>query len=306
MKKLTPEPQRILPEATWEHYTFYTRIREALYALPLYFRTETYIAGIMATDIFNLNTTFGAAIEEQVVDTLNGMRSLWDPQDKYRLYGFVRQAQTFPDVLFKRLGSQDGDSDIIIGIELKSWYLLAKEKEPSFRFQVTPSACALQDLIVVIPWALSNVISGSPRVFPPFIESARYAAEYRNYHWQYIRNAEGETGIVSPQDVGPYPQKSDRIVDRPVADTGRNFGRFARTGIMDAYLEVTKAHQLCGIEAKYWLSFFEIFHEQRTRQAVEQELTNLRRRVMEQGGTVDETVIDQIRVILSEIEKLIR
>ena len=160
-------------------------MREALSTVPFYFRTETSIAGIDATDIFNLNAALGAAIEDQVVATLNGMRSVWDPDDHYALYGFVRQSQTFPDVLLRRtdrLGrSRFGAS---WAIELKGWYLLSKEGVPSFRYSVTPAACNPQDLLVVVPWALSNVIGGSPRAFPPYVESARYAAEYRNYHWQ--------------------------------------------------------------------------------------------------------------------------
>jgi hypothetical protein len=49
-----------------------------------------------------------------------------------------------------------------MGIELKGWYVLAKEKEPSFRYKVTLTVCAPADLLVVVPWALSNVISGRP------------------------------------------------------------------------------------------------------------------------------------------------
>ncbi len=49
--------------------------------------------------------------------------------------------------------------------------------------------------------------------------------------------------------------------DRPVSDAGKNFGRFARTGIMDDYLENIKNYQLCGINAKYWLEFFKVFQE---------------------------------------------
>ena len=40
-----------------------------------------------------------------------------------------------------------------MGIELKGWYVLAKEKEPSFRYKVTPAVCAPADLLVVVPWA---------------------------------------------------------------------------------------------------------------------------------------------------------
>ena len=168
-----------------DHSQLYADVREAVASLPLYFRTETHIAGIVATDLHTLNTVLGATIEEQVVRTLNQARNTWDPQDEYALYGFVRQAQTFPDVLLRR----SSDGDVLLGIELKGWYLLAKEREPSLRFQVTEAACADQDLIVVVPWALDNVISGSPVVFEPFMESAKDAASHRNHHWQQARRS---------------------------------------------------------------------------------------------------------------------
>ena len=43
--------------------------------------------------------------------------------------------------------------NILLGIELKGWHLLAKETEPSFRFLATPQACARADLFVVYPLA---------------------------------------------------------------------------------------------------------------------------------------------------------
>lgn len=106
---------------------------------------------------------------------------------------FVRSSQTFPDV---RLVAQNGDGseDIAMGIELKGWYLLSKERIPSFRYTVTPRACALQDLLVVVPWHLRNVLSGEPIVHEPYIEQARYAAEYRNWWWT---NEEATADIVA-------------------------------------------------------------------------------------------------------------
>ena len=71
---------------------------------------------------------------------------------------------------------QDGAVDVALGIELKGWYLLSKEREPSFRYTVTPSACAPQDLLVVVPWHLKNVLSGEPVVYEPYIEQAHYVA----------------------------------------------------------------------------------------------------------------------------------
>ena len=112
-----------------------------------------------------------------------------------------------------------------MGIELKSWYLLAKESEPSFRFTVTPRVCNIQDLLVVVPWVFSNVLSGNPIIFSPYIESARYVAEYKNYWWQHVRKANDSTEIRSPVNCGPYPDARDNISDSPSEDRGKNFGR---------------------------------------------------------------------------------
>jgi hypothetical protein len=283
-----PLPKRSLPPDDWPHHALLKNVKEALYSVPSYFRTQTNIEGISATDIFTLNAALGATIENQVVETLNQMRSVWDPVEEYVLYSFVRQSQTFPDVLLRRSLSEEGKGDdIILGIELKGWYLLAKEGEPSFRFQVTPKACAAQDLIVVVPWALSNVISGQPRLYSPYIEYARYAAEYRNYHWTTLRQSKSDLSVDSPANVTPYPAKSDRIADLPRSDAGGNFGRYARTGLMDNYLERTRNQPLCGIRAEHWLRFFKIFQDQKDAAQVRAEIEKLRNRVSAQERIPD-------------------
>ena len=70
-----PAPERKLPAEDRERHDLYQKVREAVAALPVYFRTETRISGIMATDLHTLNTVLGATIEEQVVRTLNLTRS---------------------------------------------------------------------------------------------------------------------------------------------------------------------------------------------------------------------------------------
>lgn len=297
-------PKRQDPPKDWEHYDLYKKCKKAIYALPVYFESETVISGIRATDIFTLNQVLGATIEDQVVSTLNGMRSVWDPNDEYVLYSFVRQPQTFPDVLLKRSGPKSNASpSVILGIELKSWYLLAKEEEPSFRYTVTSKACNLQDLLVVVPWALSNVISGEPRVFQPFVESARFIAEHRNYWWQHIRRTSLDTDIVHPENATPYPDKSDQIADQPVSDSGGNFGRIARTGIMDDYVETMAAQPLCGIEAQHWRSFFKTFREQSTSDAIKREieesLADFRT-----TDDLDQLTIEKVSTILNTLKEL--
>ncbi|MCG9130206.1 hypothetical protein J5I95_00855 [Candidatus Poribacteria bacterium] len=305
--KTPAEPKRNPPQSDQTVYKVYERVREALFALPTYFQSDTSIEGILATDIFTLNAAFGATIEDQVVSTLNRMREVWDPDEKFMYHRFVRQPQTFPDVLLRRdaSGTDEHESEILLGIELKSWYLLAKEGEPSFRFQVTPAACAEQDLIVVIPWALSNVISGHPKIFSPYVELAKYAAEYRNYWWESIRKTESSTEIMRPQNVSPYPQKSDKISDKPVYDRGNNFGRFARTGIMDSYLGIAKRELLCGIGAEHWLNFFKIFQEEKDKESINAELRRLRALIIGTDREDESSLIDALEKILTGVDALL-
>lgn len=56
--------------------------------------------------------------------------------------------------------SFDNGADVLLGIELKGWYRLAKEEAPTYRFTVTPAACNEHDLLVVVPWVLSNILAG--------------------------------------------------------------------------------------------------------------------------------------------------
>ncbi len=254
---MTP-PSPTQPDAAWPHYPAYRRVIEAVYAVPAHFNSRTVIEGIPATDIQTLNTVLAAAIEEQVVATLNRMRSVWDPAEEYQTHFFQRQAQVFPDVLLK---SDHNGRDIVLGIELKGWYLLSKERVPNFRFTTTINACADADLVVVVPWALSNVLSGSPVAYRPFVTPAKYAAAYRNYWWTEVRSSSTDKGIVVPAFVSPYPSKSDAVADRPNSDGGGNFGRLARTGMMAQYIEETLNLPLAGIPAKEWIDFLRRFEQ---------------------------------------------
>jgi len=216
-----------------------------------------------------------------VVRVLNAMRSLWDPDDEYSRYHFLRQSQTHPDVLLRPAGSGE-DREILMGIELKGWYLLAKEGVPSLRFTATRAACASQDLVVVVPWALSNVISGTPVVFPPWIEQARYCADMRNYYWQVLRlrsNPDANPDIRIATGAEPYPVKSDEIADKPASDSGRNFGRLARTGVMDEHIARALDTPLCGIAVRFWQEFLNAFKEHADADAICAAMARLKKRI---------------------------
>ncbi|MDE0478064.1 MAG: hypothetical protein OXI17_16175 [Gammaproteobacteria bacterium] len=235
-------------------------VKNALRALPAYFRTSTRIEGLDGGELFNLSAVLGSAIEVQVVETLNRIRDVWDPDDRWPRCRFVRSSQTFPDVRLLSQG-ENGRVDNVLGIELKGWYLLSKETEPSFRFTVTPDACAPQDLLVVIPWHLKNILSGEPMVHAPYIEQARYVAEFRNWWWTCARETSDTNAQrqVSPPDenVNPYPAPKTKIADRPAKDGGNNFGRIARVaGLMDSYTKELRSRPIAGIPAEHWIAFF--------------------------------------------------
>jgi hypothetical protein len=234
-------------------------VRDALLALPGDFKFEHAVSGIAAVDLFNLNSLMGAGIEAEVVRTLNTLRKVWDPENEWSGYSFERSAQAFPDVRLVR--HSVGSPDTAIGIELKGWFLLAKEGVPSLRYQVAPAACAPHDLVCVVPWYLSNAVSGVAQVAEPWVESARYAAEWRDYWWQKIRNVKSGTsvGINYPEGAAPYPGKPDLVIAKPDYDGGDNYGRLPRCKpLMDQFIEKAMTTPILEIPAKDWVLFLRL------------------------------------------------
>lgn len=266
------------PPRSWSHTPLYRRVIDALFALPGFFKTSLNIAGIRVTDLHTLNNALGASIERSVVEDLNSLRAIWDPQNKYQQYSFVRQSQVFPDV---RLQSDAPDSDppIIMGIELKGWFVLAKEGEPSFRYRVNPDSCAPADLLVVFPWTLDEVISGKPRLLKPFVVEARYAALHRNHYWSEMRRRqEGQSAeIINAAHRQIYPGKQHKFNDGARNDSGRNFGRLARGGIMKAFIKELYANTEAGIPIDAWQRFFKIFTDKPTEAELVARLRQLQR-----------------------------
>lgn len=285
------EPIRSIgPNTAWtqKHPGLYENIKKALTALPHNFHSDTTVQGIGATDVFAYNTALGSAIEIAVVASLNQMRSVWDPQNIYPTYAFKRHSQSFPDV---RLEDSDPNSaePILIGIEVKGWFALSKEGEPSFRYLVTPAACAPQDLIVVVPWHFDNVISGKPMLLPLFIEQARYAAETRNYHWTWERGDGAEKDLINlSSHATPYPAKADLCSDKPVYDGGSNFGRIARAGLMKTFVGNTTDALAAGIPIKHWISFLKVFTDGATGVTHDAEMAKLIKSAAKDYGITSE------------------
>lgn len=282
------------------------RVFAALYALPPQFESDLRISGVRATDLFTFNASLGATIEEQVVDALNALRSAtWDQDEQYAQYQFVRQPQTFPDVVLKA-AAPGVTPEIIFGLELKGWYALAKESEPSFRYRVSPAVCAPGDFLVVFPWALSQVISGSPQLFAPYVVSARYAAEYRNWHWTNVIKGGASEGEIRVSTVETnYPSKAQEISDEAASDRGGNFGRFARTGLMDEYMETLFVEDLAGIPVEAWQRFLSLFSEQSSAERISRELDRMAHRAAAKRSKVSPRDIERLREHFVEVAELL-
>lgn len=261
------------PAATWPHRALYDRVLHTLYALPDKFETSLCIEGVPVTDLFTMNSALGAAIEKSVVDSLNDLRDLWDPQHQYADYRFVRQSQCFPDVLLKSIKPSPTHEPILLGIELKGWFVLSKEGEPSFRYKIAPHCCAEADLLVIMPWVFDSVISGKPKLLSPIIADARWAASMRNHHWEWIRanrnnDPPENRRVISAAHRGYYPNKSDRSSDAAVTDSGNNFGRVARCGAIDAEIDERLKADALGVPVDAWRRFLQVFADGATAEAI--------------------------------------
>ncbi len=297
-------PQKELPSSSWHHFTMWEKVNDVIYSLPNYFDTELVIKGINVTEIYSIGSAFATVIETQVVDMLNRLRNIWDPHNNYSDYAFFRQSQTFPDVLLRHA---ENERDILFGVELKSWYVLSKEGEPSFRYKVTPGICTTPDLLVVVPWILSEVISGEPRLLPVYKELAKYAAEYRNYYWQQSRIMSGKSPvIVAPpsKNIYPYPSSKQEASDKATDDKGGNFGRIARANLMDSYVAKIKALDYLGIKVTHWIEFFKAIAETSTDVEIEHKIESLRTRILSESVPTKTEAQSALLEILDQLERM--
>jgi hypothetical protein len=301
------EPKRVIPDTNWLHFDVWNSTKSLLYSIQNHFQTDLSIRGINVTEIFSVGALFSGILETQIVDTLNRLRGIWDKDAKYFPYSFVRQPQNFPDVLLIRTagGEEPKSKDILFGIELKSWYILSKEGEPSFRYQITPAACADADLLVIVPWILSDVVSGAPKLFQPWIESARYVAEYRNFYWQESRKQRNKNpNIRTPKDTKHHPDIRQEAADEAEEDKGGNFGRIARTNIINQYINSLKDRSYLGIKISHWIEFLKAVSDTSADIEIERKIRAIKEKVQTREDCSERSEI--FLEIMELVEKLWR
>lgn len=240
------------PDSAWEHYGVWRDIRSAVGLIRKEFNSAISVSGVSACDLHTWGSVLSAAVEIEVVKCLNGVRNAWDGRGKYGDCSFRRQPERYPDVV---LTCGDRREDIVLGIEIKSWYVMAKEGEPSFRFKTTLGACPPQDFLLVVPWSLANVLSGTPVVFDPYLTGTRTVALMRNKWWAEIRKSADSIDISIPDGIAPYPRARENIADEPASDTGGNFGRLARMGMFDEYTKRVNDEEVAGVAVSRWQEF---------------------------------------------------
>ena len=170
----------------------------------------------------------------------------------------------------------------------------------------SPDSCAPADLIAIYPWVLSNIISGHPQLFRPFVVEARYAAEMRNYYWQHLNSGAGNRAISLATGVGPYPSKSDQIADKAVDDGGGNFARLARTTIMDTYKTATDAEGVAGIPVGLWRQFFKAFVDSQDMAGAGAAIERLVRSITPAPKRLSDEQLDGIGARLREIADILK
>lgn len=246
-------------------------------SLPAECTIDNNYSGILATDLFSLNTLLGSMIENKVVMFLNAHRHLWD-DGSWSEYHFIRSNESFPDV---RLVKKGYNHDIILGIELKSWFILSKEGEPSFRYRTASEACDPADLLCIIPWFLSDAVCGHPVFAFPWVYSAKAAAEATKRYWIYERHTDKpmtikQRGLVTPAGVRPYMENArDKTNYKPVDDGGNNFGRLARTGIMSEFVTETLLTDILGIPANNWRLFLKAHTDSYSLQDIQKKINSI-------------------------------
>lgn len=294
-------PTRLDLDPSNPHTRLQRGIKAALQALPGEFNFQHPVGGVNATDLFNLNTFLGAGIEMEVVRTLNALRTIWDPDSEWDTFRFERSSQAFPDVRLVNRGV--GDEKIALGIELKGWWMLAKEGVPSLRYQVAPDACAPHDLVCVVPWHLSSAVSGVAVVAEPWVESARYAAEWRDYWWTNVRTTKGDSTLRYPESAHPYPEKADRVSVSAVDDSGDNFGRLPRyRPLMDDFLSATMSVPILGIETAAWVRFLKLHTDTTEPDLV---IERLQRKLRSQDRKISPELAEKIFVLLNDLKGLL-
>lgn len=119
------------------------------------------------------------------------------------------------------------------------------------------------------------------------------------------RELRGVTGatITTAQHQTPYPNKSQKFNDEATNDSGGNFGRVARGGLMTGFIAELMALPLSGIPAKHCQAYLKIFADGAQPAAIDRGLANIKRDVIAAG--VPDDKIASVDALLAAVKAIV-
>lgn len=208
----------------WPHHQIKKKVLETIYDITSNFDRHDFA---YLRSHYQVNDRPEEYIENVVAYSLGVESVTWDGG-----ITISHRPATYPDIMVHSRGEP------ILAIEIKVWNMLAAEKSPTFRFATSPRACGPHDLLVLFPFVydLGYPGSGPLRLYPPYIENSKYVAIRRNLYWTH--NNPNAPIVEAPDDITPHVEmKRQRIKDHAANDSGKNFGRIARTPLLNRFCD---------------------------------------------------------------------
>lgn len=91
----------------------------------------------------------------------------------------------------------------------------------------------------------------------------------------------------------------------PVSDSGGNFGRFARTGLVDRYIDDLYRQDLSGIPLAAWQRFLSLFTEDQAEDRINRALDRMAREYAQGQPRLSAEAVEGIKARLAEIVALL-
>jgi hypothetical protein len=97
--------------------------------------------------------------------------------------------------------------------------------------------------------------------------------------------------------------------DKAENDKGNNFGRIARSGLLDDYLAKIKVQDYLGIRVVNWMKFFKAMSENRTSNEIDKQLdgilstiqADLKTKKNHEQLLILQTLVDNLRDLMSKM-----
>jgi len=208
--------------------------------------------------INRLNNYVGQGIEEYLCESLNVSlaSSFVDGLE------FYRNSSQFPDLFL----IDNNTKSILLSIELKSWFVFSGD-EITARFHTSPDAIPDGSLLIIYPWLLDRIISGSPLLLAPHIADAKELALKRDSAWHkegvkkvdIVTEDEIKSAINKIRNKSVGMQWNDKLkVWEPESDNFSKIWRIYDDAINIDFYSKTMQYTINGRTIASWRTVFSL------------------------------------------------